>query len=68
MSEIESWVWAPASPSEVHPASKLQCHFTCGFDLRHSLRLPFAAISSVLKGLVDQPSIKGLYHRCLPSS
>ena len=22
--------------SEVYPALKLQCHFTCGFDFRHS--------------------------------
>ena len=26
-----------ASPSEVFPAGKLQGHFTCGFDYRHSL-------------------------------
>ena len=25
------------APSEVYPAEKLQWHFTCGFDFRHSL-------------------------------
>ena len=41
-----------ASPSEVYPAGKLQWHFTCGFDFRHSLWLPFVAGFAVLKGLM----------------
>ena len=28
---------ACASRSEVSPAGKLQCHFTCGFDFRHNV-------------------------------
>ena len=41
MSKVESAVHA--YPSEVYPAGKLQCHFTCG--------LPFETIFAVLKGL-----------------
>ena len=39
-------------PSEVYPAGNLQWHFTCSFDFRHSLRLPFVADFAVLKGLI----------------
>ena len=31
---------AGTSPSKVFPAGKLQWHFTCGFNFRHSLWLP----------------------------
>ena len=41
-----------ASPNEVYPAGKLQWYFTCGFDFRHDLWLPFVASFSVLKGLM----------------
>ena len=41
-----------ASPTEVYPAGKLQWYFTCGFDFRHDLWLPFVASFSVLKGLM----------------
>ena len=44
-----------ASPFEVHPAGKFQWHFTCGFDFRHSLWLPFVAAFAVLKGLLIVP-------------
>ena len=40
-----------AAPSDVYPTCKRQCHFTCGFDFRHSLRLPFVAAFTVLNGL-----------------
>ena len=40
---------------EVHPAGKFQWHFTCGFDFRHSLWLPFVAAFAVLKGLLIVP-------------
>ena len=40
------------SPSEVYPAGKLQWHFTCGFDFRHGVWLPFEAALAVLKGLI----------------
>ena len=40
-----------ASPSEVFPAGKLQGHFTCGFDYRHSLWFPLEVAFVVLKGL-----------------
>ena len=42
---------AGALPCEVYPVGKLQGHFTCGFDFRHSLWLPFVAALAVLKGL-----------------
>ena len=41
-----------ASPSKVFPAGKLQWHFTCGFNFRHSLWLPFVAAFAALKGLL----------------
>ena len=41
-------------PSEVYPAGKLQWHFTCGFDGRHSLWLSFVTAFAVLKGLMNQ--------------
>ena len=47
---------AHASPSEVYPARKLQWHFTCGFDFRHSQWLPFVAAFAVLKGLMPDGS------------
>ena len=40
-----------ASLTEVDPAGKLQWHFTCGFDFRHSLWLPFEAAFAIPKGL-----------------
>ena len=40
-----------APPSEVYYAGKLQWHFTCGFDFRHSRWSPFVAGFAVLKGL-----------------
>ena len=43
------------SPSEVYPAGKLQWHFTCGFDFRNSLWLPFKAAFPVLKVLILFP-------------
>ena len=52
MSRIESSTPARASPSHVHPGSKFCRHFACGFHFRHSLKLPFAAVLSVLKGLI----------------
>ena len=45
---------ARASPSEVYPDAKLQWHFTCGFDLKHSLWLPFVAGFAFLKGLMEK--------------
>ena len=39
-----------ASPSWVYPAGKLQWHFTCGFDFRHSLWLPFCNPDGVING------------------
>lgn len=36
----------------VSSSDTLLSDFVCGFDFRHSLRLPFAAILSVLKGLI----------------
>ena len=54
VSKVESLAHAPASPSEVYPAGKLQRHFTCGFDFRHSLWLSFVAAFSALKGLIYQ--------------
>ena len=44
-----------ASPFEVYPAGKLPWHFTCGFDFRPSLWLPFEATFAVLKGLLKVP-------------
>ena len=41
-----------ASPSEVYPDGKLHCHFTCGFDVRHNIRLLFLTVSSVSKRLI----------------
>ena len=52
MSKIEGSARAHASPSEVYFAGKLQWHFTGGFDFRHSLGLPCAAVLSVSKGIV----------------
>ena len=43
VSKVESLAHAPASPSEVYPAGKLQRHFTCGFDFGH---IPWGAINS----------------------
>ena len=48
-------LWAVSkftSPSEVYPAGKLQWHFNCGFNFRHSLWLPFETAFAVLKGLM----------------
>ena len=41
-----------------YPAGKLQRHFTCDFDFRHSLWLPFEAVFAVLKGLKSAPSFQ----------
>ena len=49
--EFEMESLAHASPSDVYPTSKRQCHFTCGFDFRHSLRLAFVAAFAVLNGI-----------------
>ena len=46
---------ARSSPFDIYPAAKLQWHFTCGFDFRHSLWLPFAVAFAVLKGLLIVP-------------
>ena len=51
MSKIESLARTRTSPSEIHPGSK----FACDFHFRHSLRLPFAAVLSVLEGLIIVP-------------
>ena len=51
---------ACALPSEVHPGGRFWQHFACGFHFRHSLRLPFAAALSVLKGLKTQKKLKEL--------
>ena len=45
---------ACSPPSEVYSAGKLQWHFTCGFDGRHSLWLSFVTAFAVLKGLMNQ--------------
>ena len=42
-----------ASAPDGYP-NKLQSHVTCGFDFRHGLRLPFAILLSVLKGLINK--------------
>ena len=52
VSKVESSARVRVSPSEVYPAGKLQWHFTCGFDFRYSLWLPFEAAFAVLKGLL----------------
>ena len=39
-----------APPSEIYYAGKLQWHFTCGFDFRHSPWSPFVAGFAALKG------------------
>ena len=54
VSKVERSVRAHTLLSEVYPAVKLQWHFPCGFDFRHSLRLPFVATFAVLKGLIRQ--------------
>ena len=51
MYKIDGSARERASPFKVYPAGKLHWHFTCGFDFRHSLRLPIVAILSVSKGL-----------------
>ena len=43
VSKVDSLAHAPASPSVVYPAGKLQRHFTCGFDFGH---IPWRAINS----------------------
>ena len=43
------------SPSEVYRTGKLQWHFTCSFDFRHNLSLPFVTGFAVLKGLSIVP-------------
>ena len=53
MSKMESL--AHASPFEVYPSVKPWPRFACGFHFRHSPRLPFAAVLSVLKGLILVP-------------
>ena len=50
------------SPSKVYPASNLQWHFTCGFDFRHSLWLPFEAAFEVLKELSKYGITGNLLH------
>ena len=50
------------SPSKVYPASNLQWHFTCGFDFRHSLWLPFEAAFAVLMGLSKYGITGNLLH------
>ena len=54
-SKIKSWARGPTSPSEAHPGGKFMWHFACGFRFRHYPRLPFAAVLSVLKGLIIVP-------------
>ena len=60
------WLWAVSKvkssararlASNFYPAGKLQWHFTCGFDFRQSLWLPFEAAFAVLKGLNRNNSI-----------
>ena len=62
VSKVES---SARAPSEVNPAGKLQWHFTCGFDFRHSLWLPFVAAFAVLKGLsgsfVEEDTWRAIY-------
>ena len=53
VSKVEGSARVRVSPSEVYPADKLQWHFTCGFDFRHSLWLPIAAAFAILKGLFN---------------
>ena len=55
MSKIDSSVPARAWPSEVCVADKLHRHFTCGFGFRYSISLPFAAVLTLLKGLIIGP-------------
>ena len=55
LSKVENSVRVRASPSEVSPAGKFQWHFTCGFDFRHGLWLPFVAAFAVLRGLLMVP-------------
>ena len=45
-----------ASLSEVYSAVKLQWHFTCGFDFRYGLWLPFVAAFAVLRVLLIVPA------------
>ena len=52
VSKVERSARVRVSPSEVYHAGKLQWHFTCGFDFRYSLWLPFEAAFAVLKGLL----------------
>ena len=55
VSKVESLAQAPALPSGVYPAGKLQWHFTCGFDFRHSLWVPFVVAFAVPGGLLMVP-------------
>ena len=56
VSKVESSARTCTSLSEVYPDWKLQWHFTCGFDFRHGLWLPFVAGFAVLKGLSANPT------------
>ena len=51
MSKLEGFVAPCALPPKVYPVDKLHWHFTCGFDLRHSQRLPVAAVLLISTGL-----------------
>ena len=62
VSEVENSAHLPASSSEVYPAGKLQWHFTCGFDFRHSLWLPFVTFFAVLKGLTRLVFERDFFH------
>ena len=75
---VQGWRFgARASPSEVYPAGKLQWHFTCGFNFRHGLWLPFVAGLAILNGSLivpvgtmssfwpgDNPFKTGAYGQC----
>ena len=50
--KLRFWAWVyPAGKLQVYPPGKFQWHFTCGFDFRHSLWLPFVGGFAVLRGL-----------------
>ena len=70
-----SWMFWPFGPlwavsrveSATHvpwffPADKLQWRFTCGFDFRHTLWLPFVAAFAVLKELRAEVAVR-INHR-----
>ena len=51
------WAVSKVKRLAVYPAGKLHWHYTCTFNLRHSLWLPFVAAFAVMKGLTIHAKI-----------